>query len=461
MLREEIYALTGERFQYFLAAFGYSAPDYVDPSEHLLPGQRGVWLQGAMEMDNRTYRLSPGGRYLAADAGRGALELLDTLSQETLSARLRHPGPVQDVAFNDNETLLLTTAGDHYARIWDLSLLRAMESRLSDGLPSASPRWIPDVLFLDQGQDAYAIEQESLAGRTRSSDDRRVAEHRSPSGNWTIYVNVEDAYPRATSKIELRSKVDGRSLRDLATGDQLFAPIPAGGGDVVAVQTDTSGDYVGIAFGGDSSDTSGWAEVWHLPSGTRLADLDHGVDWDPVFLDGSSHTTDGTQAVVDIAFSSDSRYVATLSARQQIDGDRSYMGWQPRRMRVWELESGLPVSEWIDLNPRQHLPEADATRLGYAHEDAEQYVRPLSIHLEGTDDTSRELELRIGDEPIQRIELKPAIEPSALIDLTEALTGLRFNDEQARLVLVPEQERVAIWKALIGLPDVRELLEAR
>ena len=246
-------------------------------------------------------------------------------------------------------------------------------------------------------------------------------------------------------------------VHDLEVGATIGKRI-AVSGQVVSAALDPRLEYVAYGFSTQSSATSAWAGAWHLSSGTSVLSIDHQTGWEPQPLDGSFYMTRGQQAVVGIEFSPDMKYVATLSARQEIDGDRVHTGWQPRRARVWELSSRRPVTEWIQVNPRHTLSQADLERLESSMKEASGYVRELTL---GFAESGKALRLKVGGQLVQEISLDPQMDSKELINLAETMAGLRFNADENRLVALAEDDRIARWKRLKQSAAVRRLLDLR
>ncbi len=227
------------------------------------------------------------------------------------------------------------------------------------------------------------------------------------------------------------------------------------GGWVTCVAFSPNGKYLALGFKGGASSPP-WAGVWNLEGGDRIMSCNH--DWSngAEYLSNRFHIAHGVQGMTYLTFSPDSNYLATLSAREEIGGDRSKRRWQPRQARVWEVATGRPVGGGLQLNGSQYLADGDKVGLLNSAESTESYVRPLSMKFSSS---GEELLFHSGGQLFQEWNLAPKIKREDLVTLAEVLSGFRYDAAQAQLVSLPEEDRISRWRILSLKESVVKLLE--
>lgn len=498
LLQEQTVALTGERSGYLLIKLNWQ--DQVNVAE----------VQWQRQLENQKVILSPKGNMLCSYTGRGSIQIFDTEAGNPISARIQHPSKVQQVIFHPNETVIATIASDSIARFWDLTYLRKPSHPSKIALPESSSRWMSNFTYLDNSDainhTEYKVIHPDNKGHIKFSNyshtetaeetsifkitlhqkrPKKVKTHHqkgsflksggySPKGTFYYYhisnewneegiTTVRDTnsghikftspgrfltFSDDETKIVLQNK-NSIKIISIHSGSDFVKPLDIGGTAFRASLSPQS-NYLAFSLVEEGADTPAWGEVWYLPNRNQILKMDHDTNW--IF---SEMFCNGPQAIVAFSFSADEKLLASLSAQHWGDGDYEFGGWIPRRARVWDLNTGLPATEWLERNPYRELNQKAFKSLSYQISDVNMFVHQPCLSF---DKSGKKLHFKIKNTIVHNWDFSHTIKPETLINLAETLSGVHINNSHSGLLMISDKERISRWSKLKTSKEVTELI---
>lgn len=396
--------------------------------------------------------LADGERLLTSGDGQWAARICDVRPGRVLSPPLRHTRRITSAVFSPDGTRVLTTSLDRTARIWDTSSGQPVTAPLPHGSP------VNGGFFTADGKRVATLARDNAVRVWDSITGELLRELRhdttvhdaafSPDGSTLLAATDEAAWVWDLSRegSAVRRLAHNSPVRDVAfspRGTQFATGTAAGESELLDRRARVSIWPMGagkpatamalpsgvssLAFAPDGgalavASSDGAVGVWNMASNTwrfRLLRHEEGIPCVRFSPDGKWIVTAGRDEVVQIlsAVTGESRYdplphgETVLHAEFCGDGKRFLTLTASGILRVWDTESGLPLTE-----PLRDVP---APVLGWTPPNSATLFSPDSqrVLAIASDFSARVVGIPIAPEPA----------PLWLAELTEAIAGQRLT----------------------------------
>jgi WD40 repeat protein len=188
--------------------------------------------------------IAPDGHYLATIGWEGAYATVWELSTRKWIALLPQPEG-RSVAFSPDSRLLLTGAGDGYARVWDVEKQELIRRFQVDGFEAMSVAFAPDGQVVVTGSDTGIVQLWDMATR---KELRRFVGHN--AAIRSVVLSPDDKYVLTASEDQTAR------LWDIQTGAELRRFVGHSGA-VLTASFSPNGSYV-LTGSGDRT-----ARLWY------------------------------------------------------------------------------------------------------------------------------------------------------------------------------------------------------
>ena len=165
--------------------------------------------------------------------------------------------------------------------------------------------------------------------------------------------------------------------------------------------------------------------------------------------------------ISDITFSKNAKYIATLSASGDGGGDKEHEYFTLSRARIWNIQTGLPVTDWLEYDQRANLETSSPHAFPFRNilwGDLSSVSPRPSIAL--SEDAER-LSFFLGEHPYQIIHYGSKLRNQEITELTYLLSGLEPDTKSEKLQSIPVKKRFQRYQSINGSELLEQILSEK